>query len=272
MSYKLLALDLDGTTLRSDYTISTEIVAEIDRIKQQASVILATGRADTAVQPYYHQLDLSTPAICCNGTYLYDFSTKKVSANQGISHEEARLFMKLARAHNIYFEVYLDHYMAYDQQFARQHILDLTNWATQFPLEIRPDIRGVLSLEEALEASQFIWKFVLEGEMEVIEEFLSLPEISASFHGEKSWSNRFDVNKRGNDKGTALKAYCQAQQISASEVVAIGDNHNDLSMLKFAGLSVAMQNADFLVQSAADRVTKATNDQNGILEILKDCF
>ncbi|MBF4364986.1 HAD hydrolase family protein, partial [Vibrio anguillarum] len=68
--------------------------------------------------------------------------------------------------------------------------------------------------------------------------------VQETFNGERSWSNRVDFAAKGNSKGQRLAEYVQSLGYHANHVLAVGDNHNDISMLDYAGLGVAMLNAD----------------------------
>ena len=92
MSYRLVALDLDGTLLDSGLAIrpeSVEVIAEARR--QGVEVMLVTGRHHVVTAPYHRQLGLETPAICCNGTYLYDFGAQRASLGNPLSRTQALL-------------------------------------------------------------------------------------------------------------------------------------------------------------------------------------
>ena len=83
---KLLALDLDGTVLNSNHSISPHLVETIKQISEIAHVIIVTGRHHVAAQPYYNELGLDTPIICCNGTYIFDYLTDRKSTRLNSSH------------------------------------------------------------------------------------------------------------------------------------------------------------------------------------------
>lgn len=74
MRYQAVAFDLDGTLLSSQSTILESSKKAIQKIREKGiKVFIVTGRHHTAVKPYYVELALDTPVVCCNGTYLYDF-------------------------------------------------------------------------------------------------------------------------------------------------------------------------------------------------------
>ena len=85
--YKVLALDLDGTVLQDDHTIHPEVKKAIQEVKQYCHVVIVTGRHHTAARPYYYELGLDTPIICCNGTYVYDYQTETVLTQNAIDKD-----------------------------------------------------------------------------------------------------------------------------------------------------------------------------------------
>lgn len=82
MSYRVIALDLDGTLLTPAKTILPQSIEALKRARQAGvKVAIVTGRHHCAIHPFYQALELDTPAICCNGTYLnrsYSIQTKNL--------------------------------------------------------------------------------------------------------------------------------------------------------------------------------------------------
>ena len=134
------------------------------------------------------------------------------------------------------------------------------------------DPASVDSFEEELANSSHVWKFVAEGEITAIQAFSHHPWVREHFSGEQSWANRVDFARRGNSKGSRLQEYLDQQGITPARLVAIGDNHNDTSMLCLAGMGIAMANAEQEVKQMANRVTCESNDEGGILEVLNRYF
>ncbi len=86
MTTRVIALDLDGTLLTSKKTILPASLEALARAREAGyQVIVVTGRHHVAIHPFYQALALDTPAICCNGTYLYDYHAKKVLAADPIA-------------------------------------------------------------------------------------------------------------------------------------------------------------------------------------------
>lgn len=269
MKYKLLALDLDGTTLTSDNTILPEVKAAIDKAKQHLQVMIVTGRHHTAARPYYYELGLNTQSICCNGTYIYDYPNKDVITEDSIPKEVGEQFITLAEQEDLRILMYVTDAMIISNTKPVEFIAKLEAWAKDFSDDIRPDIRHVDSFKETLAQNSYLWKFVVEGDAESVAEFTQLPFIQENFTAEQSWVNRFDFSYKGNTKGVRLTEFLAQNNISTDEVIAIGDNFNDISMLEVAGLGVAMAHSADEVKARADFVTSEDNNGKGIIEVIE---
>ncbi|MFT2110775.1 Cof-type HAD-IIB family hydrolase [Marinomonas sp. 2405UD68-3] len=268
--YKLLALDLDGTVLKSNHTISPVLIDKIQQLSQKVPVVIVTGRHHTAARPYYLQLGLTTPIICCNGTYVYDYQNEAVLQHNAISKESAKQFIELVELHDMKAVMYVKDAMLHSVHRPLNYVNALSLWADTFADDIKPCIQKVDSFHDELEKHEHIWKFVVEGDQ--VAHFLDLPFVKNNFNGEFSWSDRIDFSNKGNTKGAALAEYLAKKGFTFSEIVAVGDHHNDISMLQRAGVGVAMLNADAAVKEHANMVTAATNDDDHVLAGIIDTF
>ncbi len=116
MSYQAIAFDLDGTLLSSQATILESSKRAIQQARAKGlKVFIVTGRHHTAVRPYYAQLALDTPVVCCNGTYLYDFKQDKVLTGNALSGEQAQFLIDSAKAEGIHVAVYTRDAMTYEK-------------------------------------------------------------------------------------------------------------------------------------------------------------
>lgn len=270
--YKVLALDLDGTVLNDKHGIHPEVKAAICEAKQRSHVVLVTGRHHTAAKPYYQELELNTPVICCNGTYVYDYHQSKILTEDAISRANARRFLALANEYQMKVVLYVTNAMTYSRCHPIQYMQALEKWALSFEPHLRPDIRKVDSFEQEIEQAEHIWKFVIEGDPKSIAQIEALDFVKQNFSGERSWSNRVDFARIGNAKGDRLAQYLKQQGYSPDQVMAVGDNHNDISMIKLAGLGVAMKNADETVKQAANLVCESDNNEGGLANLIRQTF
>ena len=267
MKYRLVALDLDGTLLDSSLQIRLQTIDALQRVRQQGvQVMIVTGRHHTAAHAYWHQLGLELPAICCNGTYIYDFRQHRPLIGNPLTREEAGELLDIVRQHPVHAMVYIDEAMTYETDSA--HLDGLRRWSASLPEAVRPRLEPVDSFDRLIEETGTIWKFLVASEdIHVLEAFEQTVGARREFSCVRSAGNRVDIARGGNIKGQRLAEFIAQQGILPQEVIAFGDQNNDKEMLELAGFGVAMGNSRNEVRDCADWVT-GTNDSNGIAEVL----
>ncbi|WP_130834452.1 pyridoxal phosphatase [[Erwinia] mediterraneensis] len=267
MSYRVIALDLDGTLLTPGKTILPESLAALARAQQAGvKVIIVTGRHHCAIHPFYQALQLDTPAICCNGSYLYDYHNKKVLSADPLGQDQALRVIEMLDEQAIHGLLYVDDAMLY--QTPTGHVMRTLNWAQSLPEHQRPAFIQVPDLAQAARDAGAIWKFALSHpDTRALQQFASSVEQELGLACEWSWHDQVDIAQRGNSKGRRLAQWVASQGLAMDNVLAFGDNYNDLSMLESVGLGVAMGNADDAIKARAKRVI-GTNLEPGIAETI----
>jgi len=268
MTYRIIALDLDGTLLDRQKRILPESLAALaDARAQGIKVVVVTGRHHVAIHPFYQALQLDTPAICCNGTYLYDYQARKVMASDPLDSVKAKKVIDLLDYHGIHGLLYVDDAMLYQQPSG--HVTRSIAWGQSLPEHQRPNIVQVNSLREAADEAQSIWKFATSHQdLDALHTFAAQVENDLGLACEWSWHDQVDVAKGGNSKGRRLQEWVESQGMSMQDVVAFGDNYNDLSMLENVGLGVAMGNAADAIKERAALVI-GDNETPGIADVIR---
>lgn len=271
MRFGLLALDLDGTTLGSTPTISPRNRAAVAIARERGlEVVLVTGRHHIATRPFHADLGLTTPAICCNGTYVYDFLAERVVTGAPLGRERARWLLDAARRHGAHSVVYSGDAMNYEVEDART--IRTTAWAESLPEPGRPVMRKVDDLADLIEEASIIWKLFASHDDPAVLAALQAEAIAqGNISAELSWIDCLDLVAAGNSKGARLVEWAGSRGIPAEAIIAIGDNFNDISMFEKVGLSIAMGNADPVVKAAATRVTE-TNVADGVAQAIEHLF
>ncbi len=267
MSYRVIALDLDGTLLDPQKRILPESLTALSEARQAGiKVLIATGRHHVAIHPFYQALQLNTPAICCNGTYSYDYAEKRVLESNPLSIQEASQALSYLQDTEIQNLMYVDDAILY--QFPHTVVRTLA-WSDSLPEHQRPNLQQTENFQDAIHNVNFIWKFATSSPNLVkLREMSQQIEENVGLECEWSWFDQVDIAKKGNSKGMRLRQWVESQGLSMNDVIAFGDNYNDLSMLESAGLGVAMGNGPDEVKARADIVTR-DNTQPGIAEVLR---
>ena len=269
MTYQVIAFDLDGTLLNPDNQILASSKLAIQQARSKGlKVVLVTGRHHTAVKPYYAELGLDTPIICCNGTYIYHPATDEVSHANPLSPEQCRKVQAVATKYDTHLLIYSRDAMNYVE--LNPHMEKFQQWVQSCPEDVRPNVRQIPSFASLIDnPNEIIWKFVISSpSREAMESAVNELPVS-EFSAEWSWVDRVDCASNGNSKGAKLLTLLKEWQISPEKVIAFGDNHNDISMLTAVGLGVAMGNAEDEVKAQAKAVIGA-NHEDAIAQYLAD--
>lgn len=269
MKYQIIALDLDGTLLNSHKQILQESLDTLAFARQQGvKVVIVTGRHHVAIHPFYQALQLDTPAICCNGTYTYHYQKQQVLSGTPLTKSQATRVAQLLRNHPIQSLMYIDNAMTFEQK--DDSIDRWYAWAARLPENQRPNMLHVDKFETAIDQANNVWKFATSSDDEdALSHFSNLVEKELGLACERSWHNQIDLAQQGNSKGNRLREWVEFQGISMNNVIAFGDNLNDVSMLSQAGLGVAMGNSSDEVKMHANLVA-GENDTPTIANIIRE--
>ncbi|AOV96290.1 pyridoxal phosphatase [Edwardsiella hoshinae] len=268
MHYRLIALDLDGTLLNARKQILAESLAALAEARAAGlEVMIVTGRHHVAIHPFYRALQLDTPVICCNGTYLYDYPAGQVLAADPLRHDQSIAVLDRLQQQQIHGLMYVDNAMLYQRPTG--HVMRSHTWAASLPDEQRPILQQVDDLHSAAGQASAIWKFATSDEdLGRLAEFAAGIERDLGLTCEWSWHDQVDVVQTGNSKGRRLAEYAATRGIAMEQVIAFGDNFNDISMLKAVGLGVAMGNsADEVKACAAETI--GSNETPAIADFLR---
>jgi hypothetical protein len=198
---------------------------------------------------------------------MYDYRARQPLANDPLTRDEARKLLKLVRKHAIDTMVYDKDFMAYES--VNRHLRAMLGWSATLPEAVRPRVEHVQSYEQLLEDAETIWKFTSSCEdRAALAAYVGEIEQSLGLSCVWSGHNRLDIGHAGNSKGRRLAGWIAEQGIAPEEVIAFGDEQNDMEMLRLAGMGVAMGNSGRDIQECANWTT-GSNDSDGIADALQ---
>jgi len=252
---KLIALDLDGTVLRRDRTISARVSeATREAVAQGCYVTIATGRMPISAREVAHSLNVNTYILCQHGGILANIDTFDVSRRITLEREVACEALTTAQAHPRWHPVVfsLDSIVVTEQRFpSANYSLGNIN------IVVSPDFCAALGTHAAD-------KILLM--LDPSESDQALRVMAECVHGRaqvvQSSSKLVEITSHEATKGTALAQLAMQLGIPRECVMAIGDHDNDVSMLTWAGLGVAMGNASPAARAVADWLAP-TIDEDG---------
>ena len=259
-----IALDLDGTALDSGGRLrprTHEAVAKAAKVG--VATVLTSGRHHSAVRVYHHELGLATPAICCNGTYLYDFVASRAIAGAGMTKATAQRAFGICDAHQAMVALYADDAMIY--QTLTPHLERLIAWGEALPKPLQPNWVKGPRFETAIDEAQTVWKLLAShADASRLSACRDALFAQGDLAVEYSWRDRLDVCPGGVSKAKRLSEWTAQNGLEPEMVVAFGDAENDVEMLaKFDG--VAMGNANTAAKAAAKRVI-GDNDSDALAD------
>ena len=264
MDYKLIALDLDGTLKTSDNRISEKTKETlIECQKRGMRVILASGRPTPGLRHEAEELELAKYGgllLSFNGARVYDIQNDKVIYEKVVEKKYADEIYDRAKQYGLAVMTYDgldiltedddDQYVQVEKNINDMYIKHTDDWKSAFEGNIN--------------------KVLLTGEPEYVasieQEFKAPYEHCLSIY--RSAPFFIEVMAQNIDKAASLEKLCEYLGMTNKDMIAFGDGFNDISMIKFAGLGVAMANAQPVVKEAADEIT-LSNDEDGIAETLK---
>lgn len=268
MDIRLIATDLDGTLLDEKKQISKRNMDALCRAAGKGIwIVPVTGRIFNALPEPLKALPFLRYAITVNGSGVYDRRQDKMLFQAEIPCEEAIQICRFIRQFHTMYDCYMNGkgYMEqyyYDQidVYCREEYRPMVR-KTRTPV---PDL--VQCLREHGDVQKLQMFFVdMELRSRVMREVaLAFPDTAVT----SSVVNNIEINTAAANKGNALRILCEHLGIDLSQVVAFGDGGNDVTMLKTAGIGVAMENACEEAKEAADRST-LTNEQDGVADFLE---
>ena len=261
---RLCAVDLDDTLLGADHKISARNAQAIAAVRAEGVVVvLASGRMYETTLPFVNQLDLDTPVICYNGAIVRHPRTGETWLQEQVPAELAAVVRAYATENHLQLNYYLSGHL---YSAAMTPWLELYQSRTNSPIELLNDFNSALSGTTPI-------KMIIVDSPQRTDELL--PVFRDRFAGElyvtKSNDEYLEFLPPAANKGTALAAVAARYGVLRAETVAIGDSWNDIPMLRWAGIGVAVGNAKTDVKAVAERVV-ATNAEDGVAQALYESF
>lgn len=271
MKYKMIAMDMDGTLLTTDKVVS-ERNKEV--LKKAADIgiklVVCTGRIFTSAWVYADLIGTEAPIIASNGAYIREKDRDEVIYMKTLPKEDIYKVVKIVKDYG--FSPFL---FSSDTIFAEKVIFTAQMYDKQnesLPENRKVNIVVTDDIEKTIDENhQIILKIVIMSEMNEIEKLNKLRneianKIDVSIVA--SAANNFEIMSKGISKGNAVKILGDIYGISPEETICIGDNENDISMIEYADIGVAMENATDGLKAAADYITD-TNDNDGVAKAIE---
>ena len=250
---RLIVLDLDGTTLRNDKTVSQNTIETLLKVKERGHHILfATARPPRDAYKYVPIILRDNPIICYNGAAIISSEDLKIIYEKQITKKDVLKVLDVCEKYGynqLSIEVNDTLYSNFDTTpffgNAKNEIVDLRemNYDSAFKVIICSD--------------KLINEEILNKFPNTVKGTITDKKILCQIMNSES------------SKWIAITSLSKKMNIAEKDIIAFGDDTNDLEMLKFAGIGVAMENSEKTVKEIADYVTD-TNQNDGVAKFLQE--
>ena len=262
MNYKMLVVDMDDTLLTDSHEISRENKEMLLRAQEMGVyVVLASGRPTSAMIEFAKELQCDVNnsfMISFNGSVITDLKEDKILFEHSLTKEQIHSLYDFSQQNNTHIITYID-----GQIISERHseYIDIEKNITGLKLNI------VSSFKDTVTTSAV--KCILLEEPEYLKSVESvlkaaMPDLSICM----SKPFFLEAAPNGIDKGASIKILAEKLNIHQSEIIAVGNAGNDLTMVQYAGLGVWVDNVDAELRHHAD-VIVASNNDHGVAEVVR---
>lgn len=262
--YKIIALDMDGTLLTADKKVSERNKAAIKAAEAKGvKVVLASGRPLIGLKKYLEELDLLKDedyVLSFNGGLVQNTKTQEIVSKLPLKGSDFKYIYKISKELNINIHAF----SAKDGL-----ITPKTSQYTEYEAMMNGIDVNIRDINEVDDEEDII-KVMMIDPQEILDPAIEKlpPEVYEKYSVFKSSPFFLEFTNKEVDKGLGLKKLGEYLGIKKEEIIACGDAGNDLSMIKYAGLGVAMGNATQEVKEAADFIT-TSNDEDGVANVIE---
>lgn len=276
MDYKMIAIDLDGTLLNDKKElndINIEVLRKINSLGVE--VVIATGRRYSSAKELVKPLNIDLVIMANNGNIIRNSWDDKILITKYLNRDDFYSLVEEGKKRGLYPITHVDHFEeGYDMMIE----LDLDD--EKYSPYIESNLTGYKKIEDFLKYDKDkVLAVCYTGDNNMLKDFED--------YIAKNYPNKYNshimskltvagglleiMHPKGS-KWLSLKDYAKDKGIKPKEIIAIGDDNNDIEMVKSAGLGIAMKNASDNLKAVCDITTDLTNNEGGVGYILKKIF
>ncbi len=264
---RLIALDMDGTVLLEDKTISPRTKAAITAaLAQGVQVVPATGRAGNGILPEFLEVARSRYAITANGARVVDLQTGECLLEALMPQDIAIVAFDALQKYECVLDMFQDgkgystkENLALNNRLLPKNLLEYVN-STRYVVE---DMRTFL-LEQTKGIEK--WTMFFADDADRVKAWAEMQALG--FEPVSSLPRNMELSAPGVSKGHALSVLAEKIGVPMCQTMACGDGGNDLAMIVQAGIGVAMENGMEAVKAAADYVADS-NENDGVAKAIE---
>ena len=261
--YKLIAIDMDGTLLNEKKEISNRCKEDIRILKERGiSVVLATGRPFHGILRYIDELnlhDINDFVVTYNGALVQNTNADKVLNSRPLSLNSYKELYTVSKELDVNIHALTESSVLTPRNNQYTHIESTIN---QIPIIEGP-------VEDIVSTTNIIKVMFIDDPKRLDAIIPLIPDwVKEKYSILRSAPIFLEFLEKGVDKGAGVSLIARQLGIESKEVICIGDAGNDIAMIKYAGLGVAMGNATDEVKSVADYIT-LSNEEDGVAHVIE---
>lgn len=261
--YQLIAVDMDGTLLNHNKEISERNKKAIREAKAMGkTVVIATGRPLIGIKRYLEALEMTTEkdyVIAFNGALVQEAKSGRLIAKKTLALDDYKKLYEVSKTLGVHIQALSEHHV----------MTPIANQYTDVEANINLIETEVIPVEEVSETMTIVKVMFVDAPEKLDAAVQSLPEwVKETYTIVRSADIFLEFLDKSVDKGAGVAALAKELGLSANEVICVGDAGNDLAMIQYAGLGVAMANAFDEVKEAADYMT-SSNEEDGVAEVIE---
>ena len=263
MNYKLIATDMDGTRLDREGKIPETTAAAVQKLVESGVIFtLSTGRPIQGIEKYIEQLHLKGPMITYNGAEIVDAETHRILYKKDLLLSDAERIFSLGQRFGTNVIIWGD-----GRLFANNSSERIVKYCER--VSLNPVVIKDMADLGDVSVTKILWADEAETIARVQEEIAEESFNEVTFC--TSTPRLLEFFNKNVSKAEAMRRIGEMCGITREEMIAVGDGQNDISMIQYAGLGVAMENASDEVKSHADYIT-ASHREEGVLRLIEKFF
>ncbi|MBZ9636759.1 Cof-type HAD-IIB family hydrolase [Clostridium sp. FP1] len=269
MDYKLICIDMDGTLLNDEKIISAKNLRAIKLASEKGvRIAVCTGRIFTSAEFFSELLGVKSPVIASNGAYIREKDRNEVVYKSTLGVEKCKKLLSVFRQYSLYPHYYTSNIVFTEKLIHSSCFYKEVN--KTLPKDKQVEIVLVEDWDEIFEKyeSEIFKGIAIDEDLEKLQNAKNQLKGMEDFEVVSSRFDNFEVMNRGVSKGNAVKILGDYYGINSKQIICIGDSENDLSMIKFAGLGVAMGNGNDAVKKTAQYITDS-NNCDGVARVIE---
>ncbi len=276
MNYKLVAIDIDGTLIKNDGSITKRTKEAIKQAeKKGVKICLNTGRNVHNTIKIAKETGLIDPFLAIDGAVVYDPIKKRPISQKSIPKDIIKGMINEVKKENLYMEFCT--FNKYIKYVPSKELHKYSYGGVPESLSgrisdyFKKNLRHIKNVDKILKIKQEINMFLFAGDKDdacKVRDVLIERKIPGVIVRDDLWPGYVFVVPEGSNKANGAKYLCEMYNIDMSEVIAIGDQMNDVDVIRESGLGVAMGNAHDDIKAIAKYITHS-NEEDGVAHVIE---